>query len=321
MVKIPWYQRWARLLLWMLGGTLALGSALDALINSQAIFSVRRAQIASLTLVVLYLVAAQWVRRTGGFQWVVDGEPHRITRLGRQPLGFLLGAILLIWVPSLLATVGFAPAASPTQPAASQMALDQIAEQLDQIKNDVRPKGEVRLIYGGTNPEFYEIEETLVTAGYRVSSRVMAGGGALFPEKNGRLQYPAGSDHLASEIQRLLPRYAVHLVKAPAVGTSGLPFLELWWFGSAPQVVFSGDVDDAFSTSLVSALRAKRWIVFLPGGKVKRPPGTTVRATVSCGPAVCRHAERLVKDLEGLVKTTVAAPIAESPLVLHLTYD
>lgn len=120
-MRRPFHQQLLKTLGFVLWGFIALGSFINAINNALQLLTFRVAFGGTIAILV-FLLASSVFLRIRGLPWLIDGSIARLRRLGVLPIGGSLGAILLLWIPSLLQpsqipTPG-RPAAGPPRPAA-----------------------------------------------------------------------------------------------------------------------------------------------------------------------------------------------------------
>ena len=93
------HQRAIKIVMYILGGILALGTLLDSLANALSLLTPLIAGIGTALIVLVWLLTTIILRRHP-VTWVVGNQEARLRKLGIQPLGFMVGIIVLLWVPS-----------------------------------------------------------------------------------------------------------------------------------------------------------------------------------------------------------------------------
>jgi hypothetical protein len=100
--KTPIYQKAFHLLKWPILGVLALGGFLDAISNSIALITPHVTYIATLILVLGWLGLEIFIKKRA-IKWQnKDGSIIQIHSLGYQIRLWLVGAIVLLWVPMMI---------------------------------------------------------------------------------------------------------------------------------------------------------------------------------------------------------------------------
>ena len=98
MAELGYQTNWKRGV-WFLAGLGALGAFLDAIGNALAIVTPSITVIGTIVFLAVWGLA-ELVIRVRRPRWRLDGgQPARLTALGLQPRWFVLGAILLLWIP------------------------------------------------------------------------------------------------------------------------------------------------------------------------------------------------------------------------------
>jgi hypothetical protein len=100
--KAPLVQKAFKIMMWTLGGILALGVVLDSVANAISLLTPLIASIGTACIVLVW-VLAHIILPSHPLYWVVGTQRVRVTKLGIQPKAFAVGMILLLWIPSVIA--------------------------------------------------------------------------------------------------------------------------------------------------------------------------------------------------------------------------
>ena len=84
-----------------MGGILAFGTLLDAISNAISLVNQRVAVVGSLLILGCWAVVELAIKKYAPVWRGVDGADQRITRLGTQPRLFVVGMLMLLWIPAV----------------------------------------------------------------------------------------------------------------------------------------------------------------------------------------------------------------------------
>jgi hypothetical protein len=96
--RAPLHQKTIKIVMWILGGFVALGVVLDSVANAISLLTPLVASIGT-ACIVLVLVIARIILPTHPLPWVVGDQQVRVTKLGAQPTAVAVGIIFLLWMP------------------------------------------------------------------------------------------------------------------------------------------------------------------------------------------------------------------------------